>query len=130
MTTVITSKRALIEFCLNEASKLISVQKYYLAIPAVIQALRFSKDVDGDKSLTIVDPYLVLAQIYLSLNQLNKAEEYLALARWIVINTAQCPDKLVSYLHMLMGRVMTAKVLFSSLSHKSSTCCNLCQLYY
>lgn len=102
------SKRTLIDFCLTESSNLLSIQKFQLAIPASIQALMFSKDCDGDRSLTVVEPYLQLAQAYLGLNVHDKAEEFLALARWIVLNTEDCSDRLRSRMYLLMGRVNTA----------------------
>lgn len=102
------SKRSLIEFCLNESSNLLSVHKYKLAFPAAIQALKFCKEVDGEKSVSMVEPYLQLSQASLGLKQLNKAEEYLSLARWIVLNNANCSDIVQSRLYMLKGRVSTA----------------------
>ena len=102
------SKRSLIEFCLTEASNLLSVKKYQLVIPAAIQALKFCQEIDGDKSISSVEPYLKLAHSYLGLNELKKAEEYLALARWIVLNSEECADNTRSHLHMLIGRVNTA----------------------
>ena len=106
---IVLSKRSLIDFCLNESSNLLSVQKYQLAFPAAIQALKFCKEVDGEKSVSMVEPYLQLSQASLGLKQLHKAEEYLSLARWIVINNANCSDIVRSRLHMLMGRVHTAQ---------------------
>jgi len=53
---IILSKRSLIEFCLNESSNLLSVHKYKLAFPAAIQALKFTKEVDGEKSVAMVSP--------------------------------------------------------------------------
>lgn len=105
---IILSKRSLIEFCLNESSNLLSVHKYKLAFPAAIQALKFTKEVDGEKSVAMVEPYLQLSQAALGLKELNKAEEYLALARWIVLNNRDCSDIVKSRLYMLKGRVSTA----------------------
>jgi tetratricopeptide (TPR) repeat protein len=102
------SKRKLIDFCLTESSNLLSIQKFQLAVPASIQALMFSKDCDGDRSLTVVEPYLQLAQAYLGLQVHDKAEEFLALARWIVLNTEECSDRLRARMYLLMGRVNTA----------------------
>ncbi len=104
----IASKRSLIEFCLTESSNLLSMQKYHLAVPAAIQALKFSKECDGDRSLAVVEPYLQLAQAYIGLEQLDKAEEFLAQARWIVLNSEECEDRVRSRMYMLMGRVNTA----------------------
>lgn len=105
---IVLSKRSLIEFCLNESSNLLSVHKYKLAFPAAFQALKFCKEVDGEKAVSMVEPYLQLSQASLGLKQLNKAEEYLALARWIVLNNANCSDIVQSRLYMLKGRVSTA----------------------
>lgn len=103
------SKRSLVEFCLNESSTLLSVQKYSLAFPAAIQALKFCQEIDGDKSITLVEPYLQLSQALLGMKQLNKAEEYLALARWIVLNNSECSDKIRWKLYNLKGKVGTAQ---------------------
>jgi hypothetical protein len=46
-----------------------------------------------------------LSQSCLGLKQFSKAEEYLSLARWIVLNTPTCSDKIKTRLHMLKGRV-------------------------
>jgi len=43
------------------------------------------------------------------MKQLNKAEEYLALARWIVLNSPNCTDKIRWKLYSLKGRVGTAQ---------------------
>jgi tetratricopeptide (TPR) repeat protein len=106
---VILSKRSLIDFCLSESSNLLSVQKYQLAIPAAIQALKFSKEIDGEKSVSVVEPYLQLAQAYLGLKEHGKAEEFLALARWVALSSDEVSDKTRSRLHMLIGRVNTAR---------------------
>lgn len=74
---------------------------YYLAY----QALKFCKDIDGDKAISLVEPYMQLSQSCLGLKQFSKAEEYLSLARWIVLNTPTCSDKIKTRLHMLKGRV-------------------------
>jgi len=108
-TNTVLSKRSLVEYCLAESSTLLSVQKYQLAFPAAIQALKFCQEIDGEKALSLVEPYLHLSQAALGLRQLNKAEEYLALGRWIVLNHKDCSDKLRSRLFTLKGRVCTAQ---------------------
>ncbi len=62
LNNVNRSKMSLIEFCLSESSKLLSVKKYQLAIPAAIQALKFTREIDGDRAISMVEPYLHLAQ--------------------------------------------------------------------
>ncbi len=110
----ILSKKSLVEYCLAESSALLSVQKYALAYPAAIQALKFCKEIDGERSLTLVEPYLQLSQAVLGMKQLNKAEEYLASARWIVLNNEDCSDRIRSRLFSLKGRVCTAQGNFDS----------------
>ena len=66
------SKRSLIDFCLRESSNLLSIQKFQLAVPASIMALKFSKDVDGDRSLAVVEPYLQLSQAYFGMETYDK----------------------------------------------------------
>eukprot|EP01035_Chromulina_nebulosa_P026489 gene26489-34685_t len=99
------SKRSLIDFCLLESLNMLSAQKYQLSFPAAYQALKFCKDIDGDKAISLVEPYMQLSQSCLGLKQFSKAEEYLSLARWIVLNTPTCSDKIKTRLHMLKGRV-------------------------
>jgi tetratricopeptide (TPR) repeat protein len=108
-TNTVLSKRSLVEYCLSESSSLLSLQKYQLAFPAAIQALKFSTEIDGDRALSLVEPYLHLSQAALGMRQLNKAEEFLALARWIVLNHDDCSDKIRSRLYTLKGRVGTAE---------------------
>lgn len=72
---IVLSKRSLIEFCLAEASNLLSSKKFELAIPGAIQALKYSKDIFGDMSVNIVEPYLILAQASLGLQNTKHAEE-------------------------------------------------------
>ena len=45
--------------------------------------------------------------IHIGIKQFQKAEEYLSLAQWIVLNKEDCPFRLRSKLHMLLGRTKT-----------------------
>ena len=108
------SKRSLIEFCMTEAANLLSTQKCQLAIPAAIQALKFSKDVYGEKSVEVVSPYLLLAQASLGLKNLKETEEFLSLAKWNVLNSTECPDRTRSQLHQLIGRLNFAQCNFEA----------------
>ena len=105
---IVLSKRSIIEFCLSEASNLLSVNKYDLSIPAAIQALKFSRDLDGDRAISTVDPLLQISQAYVGKLEVNKAEEYLSRCHWIVINT-HCSDRLKSRMFLLIGRVKASK---------------------
>ena len=111
---IILSKRSLIDFCLSESSNLLSIQKYSLAVPAATQALKFCKEIDGDKAVAVIEPYLQLAQAYLGLNEHHKSEEFLSLARWIALSSKDCSDGTRYRLHMLMGRVNTVRGNFDA----------------
>ena len=111
---LVLSKRSLIDFCLSESSNLLSVQRYALAVPAAQEALKFSREVDGDKSVAVIEPYLQLAQAYLGLHDHQRAEEFLSLARWIAMSNKDCSDSTRYRLHMLMGRVSTARGNFDA----------------
>lgn len=111
---IILSKRSLIDFCLSESSNLLSVQKYSLAVPAATQALKFCKEIDGDKSVAVIEPYLQLAQAYLGLDEHHKSEEFLSLARWIALSAKDCSHGTRYRLHMLMGRVNTVRGNFDA----------------
>ena len=69
------SKRSLVEYCLAEASTLLSSSKFQLAIPGAIQALKFSKEIFGEMSVEVVEPYLILAQACLGMQSTRQAEE-------------------------------------------------------
>jgi tetratricopeptide (TPR) repeat protein len=56
-------------------------------------------------SVEVVEPYLILAQSCLGLQNTKQAEEYLSLAKWIVLNDSTCSDRIKSRLHQLMGRL-------------------------
>jgi tetratricopeptide (TPR) repeat protein len=67
--------------------------------------LKFTKEIFGDTSVEVVEPYLILAQSCLGLQNTKQAEEYLSLAKWIVLNDPTCSDRIKSRLHQLMGRL-------------------------
>ena len=115
-----TSKRSLIEYCLSESSNLMSMEKYQLAIPAAVQALKYCEELDGEKSLSIVEPNLHLGQAFLGVKEFSKALENLSLARWIILNNDNCSFKTRSRLHMLLGRVLTAQGSFEEAKNEYS----------
>ena len=69
------------------------------------QALKFCRELDGDTSILLVEPYLQLAQASFGLRRYKQCQEYLALARWIVLNAEECTDLTRSRLHQLCGRL-------------------------
>ena len=111
--SILVSKRAIMEFCLAESSNLLSTMNYSLAVPAATQALKFCKEIDGEKSIAVIEPYLQLAQAYLGLSDHKKSEELLSLARWIALSAKNCSDGTLFRLHMLMGRVNAVRENFA-----------------
>ena len=88
---------------MKEAINYLNNNNFVYTIPPSVQALKLYQSLDGDKALTSVEPYLKLAQAYLGLKENKKAEEYVAYARWIVMNLPQCPEQVRAHVHMLLG---------------------------
>jgi len=126
---ILLTKRKIIEFCLAESSNFLSVQKYQLVVPAATQALKFCRELDGDTSILLVEPYLQLAQASFGLRRFKQCEEYLALGQWIVLNVEECADTTNSRLNQQLGRLCVvkgefekAKEYFSRSIYYSSRC--------
>lgn len=107
------SKRSLIEFCLAESSNHLSEHKYQLSIPAASQALKYCKELEGEMSVLVVEPYLQLTQACLGLKRYTQAQEYLALAKWVVMNSDKCTDGTRSRLFRLLGQLLIAEGSFN-----------------
>ncbi|TPX55656.1 hypothetical protein PhCBS80983_g05136 [Powellomyces hirtus] len=75
----------LLELTKTEAHKKLYEGEYHLAIPAALQALRFSMQVYGPNSEKLVPAYLLLGESSIGLNQLSQAEDYLSLAKWALM---------------------------------------------
>lgn len=94
--------------------------------------MKFSKDVYGDLSIEVVEPYLCLAQISLGTKQLSDGEkvlpavqlhkiaglcynlfiflfQYLAQAKWNIINSPNSSDHIKARLHSLSGQLYLIK---------------------
>lgn len=106
---ILLSKKSLIEFCMNESARLFHDQKYQLAVPGAVQALKFSKEVFGELSVEVVLPYLLLGQISLGTKLLTEAESYLSQAKWNVMNSPHCSDRIKSRLHQLYGQLYAVR---------------------
>lgn len=76
-----------------------------LAIPAALHCLRLTVAVHGNNSPELVPAYLQLGEASVGLNRLGQAEEYLALARWLVLKHPSTPVLLQARLHRLTGRL-------------------------
>lgn len=109
LKAILLSKKSLIEYCMNESARLLHDQKYQLAIPGAVQALKFSKEVFGELSAEVVLPFLLLAQISLGTKLLSEAESYLSQAKWNVMNAPHCSDRVKSRLHQLYGQLYSIR---------------------
>ena len=94
---------------MKEASNYVNISNFSFTIPPAVQALKFYQSLDGDKALSSVEPYLKLASAYLGLKEYKRSEEYLAYARWIVMNTTECPESIRAHVHLLLGQVNSAQ---------------------
>ena len=124
------SKHSLIEFCLAESSNHLSSQKFQLAVPAASQALKFSKELEGEMSILMVEPYLQLGQASLGLNRYSQTQEYLSLANWIVMNTEECSDLTRSRLYQLLGQLQLAQGLFDKAKVDFAQCIYFSSRFY
>jgi tetratricopeptide (TPR) repeat protein len=83
--------------------------QYQLAIPAALQALRFSMDLHGDNPIELVPSYLILGESSVGMKQYNEAEEYLSLAKWAILKSNNSDDAIKSKLHRNFGQLYAAQ---------------------
>ncbi|RLV95573.1 hypothetical protein DV515_00012852 [Chloebia gouldiae] len=79
------------------------------AIPAALQALRFSSRVFGSGSTQLVPIYLLLAEASTGADRLRQAAKYLSQAQWIILQTPDCSAALQSKLHRGLGLFSVAE---------------------
>jgi len=107
--TLLMSKRALIDLTKNEASKYLVRGQFELAIPGALQALRFSHELFGERSIELVPSYLLLAEANLGLKRNKQAEEFLSLANWSVLKHPDCSNAIRSQLHRNFGKLYASQ---------------------
>ncbi|KAJ3120979.1 Zinc finger MYND domain-containing protein 12, partial [Irineochytrium annulatum] len=93
----------LLELSKTEAHKKLFEGQHDLAIPAALQALRFSMDVYGQNGIELVPSYLLLGEASIGLKQYKQAEDYLSLAKWAVLKSEKCENVIRSQLHRNLG---------------------------
>ena len=103
------SKRALIDLCQQEASRMLVNQRYSLAIPGAVQALAFLKDIFGEESIESVPPYLLLAEANLGMAKFQQCEEFLSLANWSILKNPNTSHAIHSQLHRNFGKLYSAQ---------------------
>uniref|UniRef100_A0A8C3DBN7 Uncharacterized protein n=1 Tax=Corvus moneduloides TaxID=1196302 RepID=A0A8C3DBN7_CORMO len=100
---------SLIAVALSTAQGFVWAGKPLEAIPAALQALRFSSRVFGSGSMQLVPIYLLLAEASTGTGRLRQAAKYLSQARWIILQTPDCSAALQSKLHRGLGLFSVAE---------------------
>ncbi len=100
--TLQVSKKALVDLTKNVSQKFLVQRMFDLAIPAALEALRFSHQLYGEKNIELVPAYLLLAEANLGLGKFNQAEQFLSLANWSVLNTPDCSNVIRSQVIMCL----------------------------
>lgn len=93
----------------SRAQKLLFEGNFDLAIPAALQALRFSLLVYSQESIELVPAYLLLGEASIGLSQYKQAEDYLSLAKWAVLKSNTKDNHIKSQLHRNFGQLYAAK---------------------
>lgn len=106
-------QKQMIDLTRTEGSKLLFEGEHESAVPAALQALRFSIAVYGLSSVELVPAYLVLGEASIGLGRLTQAEEYLSQARWTVLKTPDCDASIKSKMYRICGLLQAAKGNFS-----------------
>ncbi|NXA71586.1 ZMY12 protein, partial [Thryothorus ludovicianus] len=96
-------QESLIAVTLSTAQGLVWAGEPLEAIPAALQALRFSSQVFSSDSLQLVPIYLLLAEASTGIGRLRQAAKYLSQAQWIILQTPDCSAALQSKLHRGLG---------------------------
>lgn len=106
-------QKQMIDLTRTEGSKLLFEGAHESAVPAALQALRFSIAVYGLNSVELVPAYLVLGEASIGLGRLSQAEEYLSQARWTVLKTPDCDANIKSKMYRICGLLQAAKGNFT-----------------
>jgi len=96
-------QKQMIELTSTASQKLLFEEKYEYAVPAAMQALKFSIDVYGLSSIELVPSYLILGEACIGLRRFEQAEDYLAQGRWTVLKTPECTNEIKARLHRNLG---------------------------
>jgi tetratricopeptide (TPR) repeat protein len=105
----LTRQINLLEITKIEAHKKLFEGHYDLAIPAALQALRFSMEVYGHDSIELVPSYLLLGESSIGLKQYKQAEDYLSLAKWAILKVDSAPETIRAQLHRNLGMLYSSK---------------------
>ncbi|NWY95548.1 ZMY12 protein, partial [Loxia curvirostra] len=100
---LLRNQESLIAVALSTAQGFLWAGKPMEAMPAALQALRFSSRLSGPASLQLLPIYLLLAEASTGAGRPRQAAKYLSQAQWIVLQSPDCSAALQSKLHRGLG---------------------------
>ncbi|NXI35058.1 ZMY12 protein, partial [Galbula dea] len=106
---LVKRKKHIIQLACSRAQQFVLDGQHREAIPAALHALRFSVEVYSSDSLQLVPAYLLLAEAYMGVCDLQQASKYLSQAQWIVLMTPDCSGALQSQLYRSLGLLSAAE---------------------
>ncbi|NWX91480.1 ZMY12 protein, partial [Nothoprocta pentlandii] len=109
MEQLLNRQKYIIDIAQSTAQKFILEGEPGKAIPAGLQALRFSIRVYGACSVDVVPAYLLLAEACMDAGCLMQATTYLSQAQWLVLKTPACSLAVQLKLHRDLGLLYAAK---------------------
>ncbi|NXH19748.1 ZMY12 protein, partial [Bucco capensis] len=102
-------KQHVLQLACHRAQQCVGAGKPREAIPAALQAARFSTELHGSHSLQLVPAYLLLAEAYMGVCDLLQASKYLSQAQWIVLMAPECSADLQAQLYRSLGLLCAAE---------------------
>ncbi|NWI08518.1 ZMY12 protein, partial [Crypturellus soui] len=109
MEQLLNRQKYIIDVAQSTAQKFILGGEPGKAIPAGLQALRFSVRVHGASSVDVVPAYLLLAEACTGAGCLTQAATYLSQAQWLVLKAPSCSPAVQHKLHQDLGLLCAAQ---------------------
>ncbi|NXQ92030.1 ZMY12 protein, partial [Nyctibius grandis] len=106
---LVKRQKYVIDLAYSRAQEFVLDGKHKEAIPAALQALRFSTEVYGSNSVQLVPAYLLLAEAFTSVGCFREASKYLSQAQWIVLRTPDCSVAVQCEVHRSLGLLCAAE---------------------
>ncbi|KGL82628.1 Zinc finger MYND domain-containing protein 12, partial [Tinamus guttatus] len=109
MEQLLNRQKYIMDVAQSTARRFILAGEPGKAIPAGLQALRFSVRVHGASSVHVVPAYLLLAEACMDAGYLTQATTYLSQAQWLVLKSPSCSLAVQHKLHQDLGLLHAAK---------------------
>ena len=107
--SIVNTKKFLLQICKNQALKHLHDNKPELAHPAGLQALKYATEVYGPTALELVPAYLLLTEANIAARLLDKAQEHLCQAKWILLQHPNADPALKAQHARNFGKLYTAQ---------------------